>query len=273
MKNTLGGSPVARRQLGTELRRLRNEAGKTHADVAEALIASRTKMWRIENGETNPRPADVLALARLYGAGDEETDRLVGLARAAAASALLGDGISPWLGPYADFEASCSMLREYRSELVHGLLQTPEYARATISARPDLSPAVVEERVRFRMTRQRTFFDRPEPACLDFVTTAGALRVVVGSPSVMEAQIAHLRAVASRDGVSVRVLPSTNGVHSAMDCPFTILDFDDPDDPPLVYLESVTETRYVERPEHVQQFRDAFDRIRTQAVPLEEYLQ
>jgi transcriptional regulator with XRE-family HTH domain len=65
VKNTLGGSPVARRQLGNELRRLRNEAGKTHADVQEALIASRTKMWRIEHGETNTRPADVLALARL----------------------------------------------------------------------------------------------------------------------------------------------------------------------------------------------------------------
>jgi hypothetical protein len=89
----------------------------------------------------------------------------------------------------------------------------------------------------------------------------------------MEAQIARLRAVDSRDGVSVRVLPSTNGLHPAVGGTFTIMDFADPEDPPLVYLESLVGSRYVEAAEHIDRFKRVFDRIRAQALPLEEYLQ
>ncbi|MDY7091138.1 MAG: Scr1 family TA system antitoxin-like transcriptional regulator, partial [Actinomycetota bacterium] len=61
-------------------------------------------------------------------------------------------------------------------------------------------------------------------------------------------------------------------VHGAMRGTFTILDFADPQDPPLVYLESLVGSYYVERAEHLAAYRRAFDRIRAQAVPLEEYL-
>jgi transcriptional regulator with XRE-family HTH domain len=272
MTSTQGGSIVARRQLGRRLRRLREEAGRSIEDVAMAQLASRSKMWKIENGRIKVKQGDVLLLARFYGAGGSETDQLLALA---TATGLVGGSgaVLPWLGPYADFEASCSVLREYRCELVHGLLQTPEYARAVISADFDLPPAVVEERVAFRMARQRAFFERRNPGHLDFVATEGALRMTVGSRSVMEAQIARLRAVDSRDGVSVRVLPSTNGLHPAVGGTFTIMDFADPEDPPLVYLESLVGSRYVEAAEHIDRFKRVFDRIRAQALPLEEYLQ
>jgi hypothetical protein len=147
-----------------------------------------------------------------------------------------------------------------------------DYARAVTAVNSDLSAEVVEQRVAFRMARQQAFFDRPRLGPIEFLTTAGVLNLVVGSPSVMEAQIAHLRAVDSGNEVSVRVLPFTNGVHAAMRGSFTILDFEDPEDPPLVYLESLVGSQYVERPEQVEEVRRAFERIRSQAVPLEEYL-
>jgi transcriptional regulator with XRE-family HTH domain len=274
MVSTQGGSTVARRQLGRRLRRLREEAGRSIEDVAGALLASRSKMWKIENGRIKVKQGDVLALTRFYGAAGRETDQLVALAAATGVVGIIGEGsaVLPWLGPYADFEANCSMLREYRCELVHGLLQISDYARAVIAADPGLSPAMVEERLAFRMERQRAYFERPDPGRLDFVVTEGALGVTVGSPSVMEAQIARLRAVDSGDGVSVRVLRSANGVHTAMGCTFTIMDFADPEDPPLVYLESLNSSRYVETVEHIAEFRQVFDRIRAQAVPLEDYL-
>jgi transcriptional regulator with XRE-family HTH domain len=270
--STQGGSTVARRQLGLRLRRLREEAGHTHEDLSTAQLASRSKMWKIESGRIRVKQADVLALALFYGASGPQTDQLLALAAATGAAGLAGGAVSPWLGPYADFEASCSVLREYRCELVHGLLQTPDYARAVISADPDLAPEVIEQRVEFRMARQRAFFERPDPGRLDFVTTERTLSLAVGSPSVMEAQIARLRAVVSGDGVSVRIVSSTNGVHTAMGGVFTIMDFVDPEDPPLVYLESLIGSRYVEAVEHIEEFRRVFKRIRAQAVPLEEYL-
>lgn len=268
-------SSVARRQLGRRLRRLREAASKNLADVELADIASRSKMWKIETGRIAVKPGDVLLLARLYGVDAATTDELELLARSTRASGFqeeYGASVPEWVGLYADLEAGASTVRDYNCELVHGLLQTADYARAVTEASGSLSPAVVDQRVAFRMERQRAFFDRPRPGALDAVVTAGALSITVGSSTVMEEQIAHLRAVSNRDGVSVSVLPFSNGVHAAMKGPYTILDFDDPEDPSLVYVESLIGSRYIERPVHVLQFRGAFDEMRAQTVPLKEHL-
>jgi transcriptional regulator with XRE-family HTH domain len=269
-----GSASLVRRQLGRRLRAHREEAGKNQADVAEALVASRTKTWQIEAGKIAVRPGDVLAMARLYGLSTAETDELLALAEASRSTGYVEDvgaGVPESIGLYADLEAGAATLIQYNSELVSGLLQTREYARATIEAVRSLSATEVEQRLAFRMHRQQAFFERARPGRLDVVMTAGALHVRVGSPAVMEAQIAHLRAVDERDGASVRVLPFDNGLHAAMQGPFTILDFDDPDDPSLVYLENVVGSRYIERPKHVGEFRAVFDDARAQAVPVREY--
>jgi transcriptional regulator with XRE-family HTH domain len=274
MTSTQGGSTVARRQLGRRLRALRMGAGKTHEDLSESRVISRTKIWKLETGRVPAKDGDVLALARFYGARPDQTDELMALAwatRETGPAGKAGSAITPWFGEYAELEASCATLRAYNGEMVLGLLQTEAYARAVISAGPDLpSPDVVEQRVAFRMARQRSFQGRS--GRVDFVTTAGALQVLVDSPAVMEAQIAHLRGIASRETVSVRVLLATSGAHAAMGNTFMIMDFDDPDDPSLVYLESMVGSHYVERPEQVTRFRQAFERVRAQAVPLEDFV-
>jgi hypothetical protein len=135
-----------------------------------------------------------------------------------------------------------------------------------------LTPEVVEQRVTFRLKRQQAFFERDEPGYLDAIVTAGALALVVRSTHVMEAQIAHLLAIAKRGMASVRVLTATNGIHTAMRGPFTIMDFDDPDDPDLVYVENLIGSRYIERRDHVGEYRRAFEQMQAQAVPLEEYI-
>ena len=276
MANPTGSSPnMARRQLGRRLKRLREAAGKVHDDVVEAQIASRSKMWKIESGRSAVKPGDVLALTRLYEVDSRTTDELVALAAATRAVGFQedhGSAVPEWVGLYGDLVDAASELHNYSCELVHGLLQTAEYARAVTAADTRFNTQAVERRVAFRLARQQAFFDRPSPGRLEVVVTAGALGLVVGSPAVMEAQIARLRAVDARDGVSVRVLPATNGVHAAMRGAFTIMDFADPDDPPLVYLESLVGSRYVERPDQVAEYRRAFNRIRAQAVPLKEYV-
>lgn len=274
-ERTDGSSSVVRRQLGRRLRRLREQAGKSHEDVAEASIASRTKMWKIEAGRTPVKQGDILALARLYGVDVATTDELVLLASATRASGFqedYGSSVPEWVGLYGDLEVGASALQDYNSELIHGLLQTAEYARAVTAANTALSAQAVEQRVAFRMKRQRAFFGRPNPGRLEAILTAGAIGLVVRSSAIMEATIAHLRAINDGDTVSIRVLTATNGVHSAMRGPFTIMDFDDPDDPALVYLETLIGSRYVERTDQVAEFRHAFGQIREQAVTLEEYL-
>jgi transcriptional regulator with XRE-family HTH domain len=271
------GSPsLVRRQLGQRLRRLREKAGKTHDDVFEAQIASRTKMWRIESGRMAIKQGDVLALCMLYGVDATVAEDLARMATATKGSGYqeeFGESVSPSGSLYAEMESAAALVQDFHCQLIPGLLQTADYTRAIAAANTTLSPRIVEQRVTFRVQRQRAFFRRPRPGRLHVVMPAGVLGLVVGSTSVMEAQIAHLRAVNTGDGVSIRVLSATNGVYPGMRGSFIILGFDTPDDPPLVYLESLVGRTYVERADHVAEFQRTFDRIRDQAISLEEYLE
>lgn len=264
---------LARRQLGRRLQRLRLEAGFGLDDVTEAQIASRTKMWRIESGRIAVRPGDVLALSRLFGLDNTTTDDLLSLASATKAAGFQQDHDSPvaeWAGMYADLEAAASVLRNYACEVVPGLLQTAGYARAVTAANAALNTPAVDRLVAFRMQRQRAFFDRTEPGRLDAVLTAGAFALTVGSPAVMSAQRAHLREMASIKTVRVHVLP-VDGAHAAMRGDFVIMDFADIDDPPLVYLESLIGSRYVEQTDQLAMYRQAFEDILARAIPVEDY--
>ena len=264
---------MARRQLGRRVRRLRIEAGKTLDDVAEAHIASATKMWRIETGRISTKPGDVLALGRLLGLGPDTVDELVALAEATRGTGFQHDNDSPvagWTGMYAELEAAASELRTYNCELVHGLLQTPDYARAVTAANPALDSRAVDRLVTFRLERQRAFYERSAPGRLDSVLTAGAFGLVVDSAKTMRAQHSHLRGIAAHDGVRLRVLP-VDGVHAAMRGDFAVLDFADEDDPPLVYLESLIGSRYLEQTDQLTVYREAFETNFARAVPVEEY--
>jgi transcriptional regulator with XRE-family HTH domain len=269
------GSTVVRRQLGRKLRRLRESANKTHEDVAAAHIASPTTMWRIETGKIAVKPGIIWALAHLYDVSAEDTDSLVSLAAGTREEGWWEDysaAVPEWVGLYAGLEAACTTIHDYQCELIHGLLQTEEYARAVTRSNPNLTDDVVEQRVAFRMGRQRAVFNRSTPGRVISVVTAGVLDLVVGSPEVMAEQVAHLRTLISGGAADVRVLSHDNGVHPAMRGSFTIMDFDDPDDPSLVYVETLVGSRYLERPEHLEQFREAFRHMQAQAVSLEEYI-
>lgn len=276
MVSTSDGPSVPRRQLGRRLRALREASGRTVEDVLAATdVASRSKLWRIESGRVAVKQGDVLALTRLYGTPAKIVDELLVLAEATKTPGLSvskGDGVSQSLGLYAELEATAASVSAYSSELIHGLLQTADYVRSVIEADPMPPRELVEQKVSFRLERQQRFFGRSEQRRLEVVITAGAMNLQVGSPSVMEEQIAHLREINERGAARLSVLPATNGVHRAMLGPFVILDFDDEADPSVGYVENLIDDGFYERPSEVTKFREAFDRLRRQALPLEEWL-
>jgi hypothetical protein len=93
----------------------------------------------------------------------------------------------------------------------------------------------------------------------------------VGSESVLKAQIEHLRQVAKRGNVDIRVLPFSVGAHAAMAGAFRIMDFDDPEDPDVVYLETHVGAMYLEEPDEVEEYRRIFQLIRNDGIPVEDY--
>jgi transcriptional regulator with XRE-family HTH domain len=74
---TRPGPTVQRRRLGIELRRLREQAGKTIDEVAKILECSDSKVSRIENGQVSASPRDVRDMLEFYGVEEERREELV----------------------------------------------------------------------------------------------------------------------------------------------------------------------------------------------------
>jgi transcriptional regulator with XRE-family HTH domain len=268
------GSTLARRQLGARLKRLREAAGKTLADVETAGVASPSKLWRIESGRTSVRTGDVRDLCVLYRS-DQDLDGLLALARASKE----GTWWEPFtlrlagFGLYLDLEASATTIHTYDAELIHGLLQTPEYHRAISLAERSLTDEEMTHAEGLRQRRLRASLDRPDPCHMTAIIGEAALHQQVGSADLLQEQIAHLRARVASGPTEVRVVPWTVGAHVGLSSgPFTVLDFASGDDPDVVYLENLTEARYLETPAHMQAYRRTWRLLTQRSVPLEEYL-
>jgi len=270
------GPTVVRRQLGRRLRRLREEASRTEQEVERAKVCSRTTLWRIENGKFPVKMNTVRGLCWFYGADPETTDALTRLAAACDEQGWWeshGDAVPGWFQLYLGLEAAATEIQLYDPELVHGLLQTPDYMRAVFRAADrQASEQQIERLVSLRLDRQISYYDRAEPARIVAVLGAGALAREVGGPAVMAEQRAHLASVGRRVRVEIRVLPWSAGAHAAMVSPFILLDFADPDDPDIAYVESHVGAHYLERPEELAEYRRIFREVREQSIPIEEHL-
>ncbi|MGP2436078.1 helix-turn-helix domain-containing protein [Streptomyces sp. JW3] len=276
---TVKPSTVLGRQLGDELRRLRDVAGVSMAEAAELLDCTKGKISRMENGHVPVRAPDLNALMQAYQVEDPETrGRLQAMALRANRrrrdgwwhqyAAVLGE-------PYRDqieLEAICDSVRTYEVQLVPGLLQTAEYGRAvTVASRAWTTREEIDQFVQVRLARQRRLTGE-EPMSLWAVLAEGVLRQHVGGPSVMRAQLEHLAAMAERPNISVQVLPYSRGAHSGMFGPYLLLSFPQVTSLDLVLTETPSGNIWMERESSVEYYRTLFDDARTTALPPTESL-
>jgi transcriptional regulator with XRE-family HTH domain len=269
----LAGSTVVRRQLGRYLRRLRDGAGKSEADVEEASLASRAKLWRIETGKVAVKVGDVRGLCWLYGTDTKTIDALATLAAGTRGQGWWDDYSQRWFGLYLGLEEAADEIRTYNAELVHDLLQTPDYVRSLCrAARPDTTDECIRNQVKSQAERQQQLLTRTPPQRLVAVLGAGVLTRPVGHSAVLAEQLARLQDLNRRDNIDIRVLPWDAGAHAGMRAgPFTILDFHHADDPAVVHAETHTGARYLEKPDEVAEYRRIFDLIYRKTTPIENF--
>jgi transcriptional regulator with XRE-family HTH domain len=268
------GQRVVRRTLGRRLTRLRLATGKSRREVAEARLGiSEPTLHRIETGKVPVTVANVRALCWLYGADQSVTDALAELALGTSQEQWWDANpvIPDWFKLYVGLEASASRILSYDGEVVPGELQTEAYARAVFGAEQPPDPEAADRHVKLRMQRQQSLFTRRPAPQVVTILGEGAVSRPVGGPDVLKAQIEHLRQVGRRDHVQIKVLPFSVGAHAAMAGAFRILDFADPEDPDVVYLESHVGALYLEEPEEVSEYRRIFELIDAKAIPVEEY--
>jgi len=124
------GPTLRRKQLGVELRRLRSNADLTMEQAAVVLDCARSRIGHVENGRNSVRKPELTVLLDLYGAGDEEHEVLEELRREASKRGWWSTYRLPsWLQPYVGMETDAATMRSFESELIPGLLQTPDYSR------------------------------------------------------------------------------------------------------------------------------------------------
>jgi transcriptional regulator with XRE-family HTH domain len=265
------GSTVPRRQLGRYLRDLRNRQHMTVKTAAEELEWSETKLWRIETGQTSLRSHDVELMCRIYAAPTDLTEALMGLAKETKSKGwwqAYGDVIPENFDVYLGLEEAASGLAWYEPELVPGLLQTEDYARAIITAdNPDVREEEISRRVQLRIERQALIRRPTAPLALRVALNESVLRRPVGGREVMATQLDALAEAAELPNVTLRVVPFTAGLHHGlMTGPFVILRFpvngDGQDsEPPTVYVDGFTGALFLDKPHEIERFSDAFEYI------------
>jgi transcriptional regulator with XRE-family HTH domain len=268
-----GSGPTVRRiLLGSQLRRLREASGMSREEAGYLIRASESKISRMELGRVGFKVRDVVDLLARYGVAEAERDELVTLARQANAPGWwhrYSDLLPAWFQTYVGLEEAASVLRVYEVQFVPGLLQTADYARAIMaSARPRAREAEVERRVRMRLARQEVLARRDGPHLWALVDEA-ALHRPVGGPAVLRSQIERLIQAAEEPRITLQVAPLRLGAHPCESGAFTIMRFPGPELPDVVYVEQLTSALYLDKPEDVDSYSEAMERLSIASEPPE----
>jgi transcriptional regulator with XRE-family HTH domain len=264
------GPSVQRLVLGGHLRRLREKAGLTTEQAADAIRGSHSKISRMEHGRVSFKERDISDLLTLYGvSAQSERAGVLALAREANTPGWwqrYSDILPHWLEPYFGLEAAASFIRTYELQFVPGLLQTEGYAHAVIRLGNAGNEDEVARRTEARMSRQ-DILKRDDPPRKWAVIDEAALRRPIGGREVMQEQIRHLIAMAEHPAVTLQVLPFTAGGHPALGGPFTILRFAEPDLRDVVYIEQLTSALYLDKATEVDSYLEVMEQLCLQAEP------
>ena len=271
------GSPkIGRRRLAAELRRLRDLADLTGEEVAERLGWSGSKISRIELNRTEVKASDLTELLDLYDVhGTHRTD-LVALSKIRRSRgwwSAYSDVMAPEYAAYIELEAEADSALCWSPQLVHGLLQTEEYARAVIESnlgwQPNTPPGKIQRLIEVRLARQR-IVTGSDTLRLTVILDQSVLLRQVGDAAVMHRQLDYLAQASRRPNVTLRVLPLA-GFHPVGTGSFSLLVF-----PPMLgvgpssdvlYVEQLTRNEvFVDEEAEVYEYRLAFEQLDRKSV-------
>jgi transcriptional regulator with XRE-family HTH domain len=253
-----GASPL--HFFGAEVRRAREAARLTLAELGAAVPCDASTVSRIESGLLSPTE-------RFAEACDEAFLQMGGWFGRFYRASLRWDGRYPrWFEDWVDGEGRATVLRYWSPLLVPGILQTAEYARVLFQAwRTDDDQDKVEQLVQARMDRQR-IFDRPAPPSFWAVLDEAVLRRRIGGAKVMQDQLLYLTDLGERANVKIHVIPAETAVHVGLLGAFAIARFGG-DTPGMVYFESPDEGQTTRDPGAVTRVGLTFEALRSEALP------
>jgi Domain of unknown function (DUF5753)/Helix-turn-helix domain len=273
--DTPGGSPtVLRMILARQLQALREKAGMSFEQAAEAIYSSEWTIRRMERAEGGLKPLTVKSLLIAYGITDiREIDAFVSLAREASKPGWwhsYDDVLPAWFRTAIGLEESASLIRAYEPQVVPGLLQTEGYIRAiTAASFPAATPDFTERTVALRLARQQ-LLARADPPAYWVVMDETAVRRPIGGSQVMRDQLQHVIQAAQQPHVTVQIIPFAAGWHPALYGMFWVYRFAEDQLPDIAYSEALTGAWYLSKPEETARYIEALDTMCAQAASPEQ---
>jgi hypothetical protein len=228
---------------------------------------SLSKIIRIESGAVGVSPIDARALLRLYGVTDQpRVDELVGLARSSRTrrwwSSYAGALPAPYTA-YIGLEAETSSVLCYTPTKLPALFQTKAYAAKAL--RRGQSSADDQSQVEVRLARQREVLGKQDPPHITAVIDEAVVQRIASDPRTKREQLERLVSLCGEPNITIQVLPFAAGVDGFPN-PFAILEFPDPADDAVMYLENGLGDDVVDQPDLVGPYRHEFERLREMAL-------
>ncbi|WP_295146041.1 MULTISPECIES: helix-turn-helix transcriptional regulator [unclassified Saccharopolyspora] len=265
---------VHRRRLGSELRKLREAAGRTHREVAAHLDCSQGKISQIELGRVPVRTSDVRLMAEFYGAPGERTGELIDLAQGSKERGWWQQypttAQRPGFETHLGLETAAKAVSCFGADPIPELLQTADYNGALLGSElREPADAESQERLTVTATRQQRLLGN-EPLELWAVLDEAALRRSIGGPAVMRQQLEHLVLMGYRRNVTIQVLPFGLGGHPLMGERISVFSFPDDADPQVVHVGDRTGSRFLDKTADTADYLAAFERVCSAALPPKE---
>ncbi|MEU5207903.1 helix-turn-helix transcriptional regulator [Streptomyces sp. NPDC020742] len=244
-------------RFGADIKQVRLARKLTQKQLGRAAGYSEAYVSRVEAGKLLPRPSDKFAKGCdvAFGTGKLFTDLLH----------RIDEGDHPsWFVPYLNLEKKASRILDFSANLVKGILQTEDYARAIFRiSNPQASSEAIEGKVAARI-RRRNVFEREDPPLFWIILHESCLRTVVGCDEVMAGQLEYLLKAATSPCIKLQVLPFSGGAPAAHAKPFTVLRFTD--SPTVLYTESRVGGRMHDSAQTVDAALDDYDLLRAHAL-------
>lgn len=198
--------------FGSRLLKLRIEHGWSQSDLATKAHTTGAMISYVEHAKRVPSADLARDLDQAFGT-DFFAEFYPFVIRYAYPS---------WFLPYVELEGQAAGIRMFDTQVISGLLQTEDYARAMLTA---VRPDNLDDLVAARMTRQQLFEREPPPRCW-FIMDEQALRRKIGGPRILAAQLERLLALGSDPRTVIQIVPEEVASHPGLGGPFTLLSFD-----------------------------------------------
>jgi transcriptional regulator with XRE-family HTH domain len=251
------------RMVGRLIKKWRDRAGLTQLQLGEAIGYSLEHVSSVEQGRRSPRYQFLAGADRVLGA-DGMILEMQGDVEKVRYPKKVSD-LTRW-------ERESVEIRSYNDNVVHGLLQTEEYAWAQFGTRlPPFTPDEKKQRVAVRMARQKIIDPEKVSPLLTFIQEEASLLRPVGGKEVLRRQLEHLLEVGQLPTVSIQVLPMNRADHAGLSGGFKLLRLRN--GKMLGYNEIQRTNRLISDPEEIHALELKYGRLQSQALASPESME